>query len=113
MLHYKTPDGTIRAVGEESDPEGDQSFIVEKNWILITDAELDLALTPTQETLLGVFKSQVLGALNNSDSVALRCIKAGVPFPKEWQDYVKNLRALLNATVPLTLPVQPSYPAGT
>lgn len=50
-------------------------------------------------------------ALNKSDSVALRCLKAGVAFPSDWQSYVTAARANVNgATNILT---QPSYPEGT
>lgn len=50
-------------------------------------------------------------ALDKSDMVALRCIKAGVAFPSDWQAFVTAARANVNgATNPLT---QPAYPEGT
>lgn len=50
--------------------------------------------------------------LDKSDIVALRCFKAGVLFPQEWQDYVTALRAIVNGA-PGPLPDPPSYPKGT
>ena len=55
-------------------------------------------------------------ALDATDVVAMRCFKAVVAFPAEWQAYVKALRVIMaartgDATQPL--PAQPAYPAGT
>jgi hypothetical protein len=54
-------------------------------------------------------------ALERSDIVAIRCVKAGIDFPAEWLAYVVELRAIIadpdGAETPL--PTQPSYPAGT
>lgn len=57
------------------------------------------------------YVAEAKAALNKSDSVALRCLKAGVAFPAAWQAYVTTARANVNgATNTLT---QPSYPEGT
>lgn len=45
-------------------------------------------------------------ALERSDMVALRCLKAGVAFPQDWQEYCLALRRG-------ELPTQPTYPANT
>jgi len=50
--------------------------------------------------------------LDKSDMVAIRCIKANVAFPADWQAYVAALRAVVNGTS-TNLPVQPLFPAGT
>lgn len=46
-----------------------------------------------------------------SDMVALRCFKAGVPFPKEWNDYYLTLRKC-DTSKPTGL-TAPPFPAGT
>lgn len=58
MKHYKLQDGTIRAIGEETDIDGDQSFLVQSDWVLLTDAEYQLAINPplTAEQLLAQWK---------------------------------------------------------
>lgn len=54
-------------------------------------------------------------ALKASDLVAIRCLKAGVPFPAPWQAYVGELRTIVRASSGemAPLPVPPAYPAGT
>ena len=58
-------------------------------------------------------------AIDESDMVALRCIKAGVAFPQNWQTYVQGLRAVIKAGGgPLpAIPTNPdgsiAYPQGT
>ena len=66
----------------------------------------------TEEEHFGELKSEALSALTKSDSVAIRCVKAGIPFPADWQEYVAGLRAVVNGSA-LTLPEQPEYPEGT
>jgi len=53
--------------------------------------------------------------LDKTDLVALRCLKAGVKFPLDWQTYTKSLRDIVSGidTISTTLPIIPSYPAGT
>jgi len=51
-------------------------------------------------------------ALFQTDKVAIRCVKAGVSFPLEWQNYVSDLRDVVNGINDI-LPTQPDYPAGT
>ncbi len=66
----------------------------------------------TEDELSDELKGQALQALYTSDMVAVRCIKAGVVFPTEWQIYVTDLRDVVSG-VSTTLPTQPEYPAGT
>ena len=57
-------------------------------------------------------KAEAKTALAASDLTALRCFKAGQPFPAGWKAYVNSLRAIANGgTGPM--PVQPDFPAGT
>lgn len=56
---------------------------------------------------------QAQAALDRTDMVAIRCIKAGVNFPETWQNYTAQLRAFVNG-VGDSLPIQPDeYPEGT
>jgi hypothetical protein len=61
--------------------------------------------------------TQARAALNTMDGpggCAIRCYKAGVAFPADWQAYCLALRAIANgASTATVLPVQPPYPAGT
>ncbi len=66
----------------------------------------------TADEVASELKSAAMSALAKSDVVALRCIKAGVAFPVEWQDYVVELRHVVNG-VAVVMPVVPNFPAGT
>lgn len=57
-------------------------------------------------------KNSAQALLDASDRVAIRCVKAGVPFPVEWAEYVAELRAVYNSGAG-PLPAQPEYPEGT
>lgn len=50
--------------------------------------------------------------LEKSDLVALRCVKAGIAFPADWQNYVTTLRLVISGSV-TEMPQQPAYPEGT
>lgn len=50
-------------------------------------------------------------ALGRSDLTAIRCFKAGIPFPAEWLAYVKALRDLPQSTDDPTKVVWPERPA--
>lgn len=54
-------------------------------------------------------------ALIATDMVAFRCFKAGVAFPANWLTYTKSLRDIVSGTdtTSTTLPIMPTYPAGT
>ena len=69
-------------------------------------------IAPAPDTLTP-FLLSVQAELDRTDLVAIRCIKAGVAFPTEWQTYTTDLRALLSSTTAGTLPTPPAYPAGT
>lgn len=50
--------------------------------------------------------------LDASDTVALRCFKAGVAWPPDWKDYCEALRNIVRGGGG-ALPARPKYPAGT
>ena len=57
------------------------------------------------------YKALALAALQESDIGAIRCMKAGLLFPSEWQTYVLALRAVAKSGS--VLPNRPAYPVGT
>lgn len=59
-----------------------------------------------------VLKIAAHRALERSDMTAIRCFKAGILFPQEWQDYVTALRAIVNGGAG-PLPAQPEFLKGT
>lgn len=52
--------------------------------------------------------------LTESDIVAVRCFKANIPFPTEWDTYVRALRDITTQEDPnnLVWPNKPSLPNG-
>ncbi len=70
-----------------------------------------LSATQQQELL----RRQAQAALELTDRVALRCLKAAAPFPAAWHAYTQALRAIVNGTdtASTSLPAQPPFPAGT
>lgn len=50
-----------------------------------------------------------------TDMVALRCLKAGVAYPPDWQTHTIALRNIAAGidTTSTSLPITPAYPAGT
>ena len=53
--------------------------------------------------------------LSEADMVAIRCMKAGQPFPADWQAYTTALRDITNQASPLKVkwPTAPAVPSGT
>jgi hypothetical protein len=84
-------------------------------WAVSNGALVSYTPSATTPTLA----QQALAALNAMDApggCAIRCFKAGVAFPPDWQTYCSELRAIVNGTanpMPTILPTQPAYPAGT
>lgn len=54
---------------------------------------------------------EALLLLGKSDLVAIRCFKAGVPFPADWVNYSEELRAALRSGATV-LPIKPTFPSG-
>lgn len=55
---------------------------------------------------------QARRALLDSDLVAIRCVKSGIPYPPEWQGYDAALRAIVNGADD-PMPERPAYPEGS
>lgn len=75
-------------------------------------------MTPEKEKFAtwAAYQAGARAALDKTDTVALRCWKAGKAFPADWAAYTEALRAIVKAesgdpTQPLPSP--PDYPAGT
>ena len=78
-----------------------------------SDAEVEAALAGLAWQQ---YQAGAQTALDASDLVAIRCVKAGVPFPAEWQTYCNALRAIMRAPSgdpTQALPSKPEYPSGT
>ena len=61
------------------------------------------------------FKISAQVALSKSDVTISRCVENSVSVPAVWATYRKALRAIVDGsdTTSTTLPIIPSYPAGT
>lgn len=68
--------------------------------------------TNQKSTAESDLKEKAQGALDKTDLTAIRCMKSGISFPQEWQDYVTALRLIVKDGDG-DFPVQPNYPAGT
>ena len=77
-----------------------------------TEEETAAHEAASEKAAAEALKEQAKAALEKTDLVALRCLKAGAEFPAEWQEYVRALR-LIAATAKGEFPAQPAYPAGT
>lgn len=104
MAYYATNNGmTVIAC--------DSDYIVNAGEVLFEDfptaEQLTVAFTGyTAAVIAANLAPKITAALAKSDMVAMRCLKAGVPFPPEWQTYVTALRSGM-------LPNQPAYPSNT
>ena len=72
-----------------------------------------LALAEPPQAPAPSLPSQARAALDASDVTAIRCVKAGVAFPAEWQAYCAALRAIVAGAAAEALPPRPDYPTGT
>jgi hypothetical protein len=77
----------------------------------------DLSPPPiAPEILERNYRDAALAALNKTDSVAIRCLKADVEYPAEWVSYTEILRDIVSTLEIDTdepLPIQPDYPLGS
>jgi len=90
----------------------DPALVVTGYIIDSTHTQVWQTRTKTAAEISSALKLAAYEALQGSDLVAIRCIKAGVVFPLEWQTYVADLRAVINGTLAI-LPSRPAYPVGT
>lgn len=102
-LYYVTE--TVKPVDTES--EIVTGFIIDEELVQIWQTR-----PRTEEELIILIKEQAYDELAKSDMTALRCVKAGVPFPTAWQEYVASLRDIFQTGIG-PLPEPPPYPEGT
>jgi len=82
----------------------------------LTDEQAAALQNPSAADLWKAYQLQAASLLAKGDTVAIRCIKAGVAYPTDWLAVDMALRAIVSTSsgVPGTLPTYPTtYPAGT
>lgn len=90
-----------------------------EEWLVDDDPEVLNYFTPppTDAQLWSAYQRQAAALIASNDIVAIRCVKANVPYPAEWFSCDVALRAILHATSgdhTIPLPAQPiTRPIGT
>ena len=56
-----------------------------------------LLLLPTDAQLWAGYQAEARAALQDSDIVAIRCTKFGIPYPVEWRERDDTLRSIARA----------------
>jgi len=76
-----------------------------------SDEEIAAALAKVDWAKVRSLRVPLLAA---SDIVAIRCMKAGQPFPADWQAYTTALRDITKQADPLQVewPTPPAIPSG-
>ena len=111
MPYYKDEIGGIHFLDDAS-----FAYLLPVGCVEISDTEAASAQEPDAAQKWEEYKAGAQLALDRTDSVALRCWKAGVNFPPAWQSYTKALRDIVRAAsgdVSKALPEPPPYPEGT
>lgn len=65
MKYYKTKENKIRAIGEKTDIDGDQSFLVQDDWVEVTKEEAEAIANPVIEK---TYEELLQECLNNRQS---------------------------------------------
>ena len=65
MKHYIDKDKQIHGIGEAGDIDGDQSFLVQDSWTLLTDEEFQAAITPAPIQITSITKIQAMRQLKS------------------------------------------------
>ena len=116
MPYFKDPSNGLHFLSAEDVNNGGEQYLP-AGCVAITDADAAAIQNPapTAAQLHADFVSSAKNALDESDMVAIRCMKAGTAFPSAWQTYTTELRAIINGsdTTSTSLPTKPAYPAGT
>ena len=63
MKHYIDTNNQIHGIGEASDIDRDQSFLVQDSWTLLTDEEFQAAITPAPIQITSITMRQARLAL--------------------------------------------------
>ncbi len=95
---------------------GDITFGANMTPAQITAVETVYAAHDPTKVDLKVAAQAKLDAMDAPGGPAIRCFKAGIAFPADWQTYCVALRAIVNGTanpMPTEMPPAPAYPAGS
>ena len=65
MKHYIDKDNIRHGIGEAGDIDGDQSFLVQDSWDLLTDAEYQAAIAPAPIKITSITKIQAMRQLKS------------------------------------------------
>ena len=94
MKYYKTRDDVIMGIGEEGDVDGDQSALVDKEWTLLTDAEVEELLNPPKtEEQLALENKQATAALLETLTVTTSAGHAFDAYAQARQDMADTILA--------------------
>ncbi|MCP1488001.1 hypothetical protein J3D48_004314 [Pseudomonas fluorescens] len=95
MKLYKDPQGCVFAY----ELDGSQDLIIPDNQEPITEDEAEALRNPppSDAQLWAEYQARAQTGLDRTDSVALSCWKASVPFPHDWQVYTSALRDIVKA----------------
>lgn len=110
MANYKCPAGKVHWLDDCC-----FEHLLPVGSIAISDAEADSLIAPSPADLWAGYQSHALAALQDGDLVAMRCIKAGITYPDDWQRRDEELRAILRAPsgdASKPLPMAPAKPQG-
>ncbi|BEV15156.1 phage tail protein [Herbaspirillum sp. DW155] len=111
MQKYKDLNGQVHELDSEY-----FEYLLPPGSVKITDAEAAELLAPSPATLWAARQAEALAALAANDLVAIRCAKANVKYPAEWQAYDGILRSIVSASsgdATAAFPERPDYPSGT
>ena len=110
MSYFKDTNNGVHWLDDDS-----YSYLLPSGSVIITEEQAQALLAPTPAQIHEAFVASAQTSLDKTDSVAIRCLKAGVTFPDEWQAYVSALRNIVSGkdVTSTTLPTVPSYPSGT
>lgn len=111
MQKYKDPNGQVHELESEA-----FAYLLPAGSEKISESEAAELLAPSAAQLWAAMQLKAKAALDGSDIVAIRCAKAGVKYPAEWQEYDSALRAIVSSQSGDTgtaFPVRPDYPSGT
>jgi hypothetical protein len=115
MRVYMLPDGT-RLSASDQFQLGNQKY--PPGWLAqaptdeLKELGIDFVDEPDPVAAAPEPRDLALAALDATDATALRCFKAGIAFPPEWQQYTEALRAIVRAKEG-DLPDRPPFPKGS
>lgn len=109
MSYFKDPNGKLHFLDNE-----DFAHLLPEGCTPISDDDAATLQVSLAATALQLRQVEARAALDKTDMVAMRCMKAGVPYPAAWMTYTTALRAIISATGDApALPSQPAFPKGT